>query len=72
MPHYTDNSGPWTPEQQRVMGDAIDAGLSGNALIDHICQQTGRPFASVERRLISIGYLNGQGQHYGKAWGHVR
>ena len=66
------NPGPWTPEQQRAMSDAIDAGLSGNALVDRICAATGRSAASVERRLVKIGYLSREGQHWGRAWGHVR
>lgn len=67
-----ENPGPWTATQQQEMSDAIDAGLSGNALIERVCAKTGRSAASVERRLIKIGYLNRHGESWNRAWGHVR
>ncbi|CAM4312679.1 hypothetical protein VRRI112168_20100 [Vreelandella rituensis] len=67
-----ENPGPWTAKQQQAMSDAIDAGLSGKALIEGVCAETGRSAASVERRLVKIGYLNCHSEPWNRAWGHVR
>lgn len=68
----THNPGPWTAEQQKILSDSIDDGLTTHELIQHVCAQTGRSTASVERRLIKIGYLNRHGLRWNRAWGHVR
>lgn len=62
----------WTIEENDMLLDAIERGISPDHVAEIVSSKTGRSKASILRRLGKIGYLRRCGRSFAKKQGFVR